>query len=92
MPQAVDHPAILGRYRNTCIISAGVIGASWTALFLAHGLNVVVNDPQPDIEATVRTMLTKSAPTLRALGLPHEALDKNSASSLTSNAQLPAPT
>jgi ketoreductase RED1 len=77
MPPTVDRAAILGRYRNTCIIGAGVIGASWTALFLAHGLNVVVNDPQPDIEATVRTMLTKSAPTLRALGLPHEALDKN---------------
>jgi len=77
MPLTVDRAAILGRYRNTCIIGAGVIGASWTALFLAHGLNVVVNDPQPDIEATVRTMLTKSAPTLRALGLPHEALDKN---------------
>jgi len=77
MPPTVDRAAILGRYRNTCIIGAGVIGASWTALFLARGLNVVVNDPQPDIEATVRTMLTKSAPTLRALGLPHEALDKN---------------
>ena len=77
MPQAVDHAAVLGRYRNTCVIGAGVIGASWTALFLAHGLNVVVNDPQPDIETTVRTMLAKAAPTLRVLGLPYEALDKN---------------
>jgi ketoreductase RED1 len=77
MSQPVDHPATLRRYHNTCVVGAGVIGASWAALFLAHGLNVVVNDPQPDIEATVRAMLVKAAPTLRALGLPHESLDKN---------------
>ena len=62
-----DHEAIFSRYRNTCVIGAGVIGASWTALFLAHGLNLVVNDPQPDIEKFVRTMLSKAEPTLKAL-------------------------
>ncbi len=72
-----DNAAILSRYRNTCVIGAGVIGASWTALFLAHGLHVVVNDPQPDIEKVVRAMLDKAAPTLKALGLPHQGLDKN---------------
>jgi ketoreductase RED1 len=72
-----NHSAVLNRYRNTCVIGAGVIGASWTALFLAHGLNVVVNDPQPNIADVVRTMLAKAAPTLKALGLPHEGLDKN---------------
>lgn len=77
MPQPVDRAAILGRYSNTCVIGAGVIGASWTALFLAHGLKVVVNDPQPDIENAVRTMLSKAGPTLKELGLPHESLDKN---------------
>lgn len=69
--------AILDRYHNTCIIGAGVIGASWAALFLAHGLNVVVHDPQPDIEQTVRATLRKVAPTLQALGLPHEGLEQN---------------
>ncbi len=72
-----DSAAILGRYRNTCIVGAGVIGASWAALFLAHGLHVVVNDPQPDIEATMKAFLAKVAPTLRELGLPYEGLDKN---------------
>lgn len=72
-----DHAAILNRYQNTCIIGAGVIGASWAALFLAHGLKVVINDPQPDIEKFVRTMLEKAGPTLKALGLPHQGLDKN---------------
>ena len=77
MSSSADLPPILQKYRNACVIGAGVIGASWTALFLAHGLNVVVNDPSPDIENFVRTMLTKAAPTLKELGLPHEGLDKN---------------
>jgi len=46
-------------------------------LFLAHGLNVVVNDPQPDIETTLKGALLKIAPTLRELGLPHESLDRS---------------
>jgi ketoreductase RED1 len=77
MSSGGNHSAVLNRYRNTCVIGAGVIGASWTALFLAHGLNVVINDPQPNIADVVRTMLAKAAPTLKALGLPHEGLDKN---------------
>ncbi|MBN8960952.1 MAG: hydroxylacyl-CoA dehydrogenase [Rhizobiales bacterium] len=77
MSSGGNHSAVLDRYRNTCVIGAGVIGASWAALFLAHGLNVVVNDPQPNIEDVVRTMLAKAAPTLKALGLPHEGLEKN---------------
>ena len=77
MTSSNDHAAILGRYRNTCVIGAGVIGGSWAALFLAHGLNVVVNDPQPDIETKLKDMLRRIAPTLRELGLPHEGLEKN---------------
>ena len=77
MSASAGQAAILDRYHETCIVGAGVIGASWAALFLAHGLNVVVNDPQPDIEGAVQSMLRKAAPTLRALGLPHEGLEKN---------------
>src|ERR1700746_2682408 len=43
---------ILNRYRKTTIIGAGVIGASWTALFLAHGLVVVVNDRVPNVASS----------------------------------------
>ncbi|MFT4101606.1 MAG: 3-hydroxyacyl-CoA dehydrogenase NAD-binding domain-containing protein [Burkholderiaceae bacterium] len=75
MSEQQDNAAILGRYQNVCVIGAGVIGASWAALFLAHGLRVVVNDPQPDIEASVKDYLAKAAPTLAALGLPHEGLE-----------------
>src|SRR5262247_1478657 len=75
MRSPVSHAAILRRYPNVCVVGAGVIGASWTALFLAHGLRVVVNDPQPDIEGRVREALQRITPTLQALGLPHESLD-----------------
>ena len=68
---------VLSRYRTVAIIGAGVIGASWTALFLAHGLSVVVNDPRPDIETTVQDDLRKIAPTLDALGLPTTDLARN---------------
>jgi ketoreductase RED1 len=77
MTSPVDHAAVLRRYPNVCVIGAGVIGASWTALFLARGLNVIVNDPQPDIATTLKGALLKIAPTLRELGLPHESLDRN---------------
>ena len=77
MPSSADRAAALNRYRNVCVIGAGVIGSSWAALFLAHGLNVVINDPQPGIEATARDALIKIAPTLLKLGLPHEGLERN---------------
>src|ERR1700750_3057208 len=35
-----DHPPI----RRVAVIGTGVIGASWTALFLAQGLDVVATD------------------------------------------------
>ena len=78
MSSSTDSPAtVLSRYRNVTVIGAGVIGSSWTALFLAHGLNVVVNDPRPDIETMVRSDLERFAPTLRALGLPADDLARN---------------
>src|SRR6201981_1619648 len=73
MPQAQQD--ILNRYGKTAVIGAGVIGASWTALFLAHGLEVVVNDPRPDVEALVSDYIRNSLPTLDALGLPTANLE-----------------
>src|SRR6478672_7881313 len=66
---------VLNRFRNVAVIGAGVIGASWTALFLAHGLNVVVSDPREDAEAEVRDELAKVGPTLDSLGLPNTGLE-----------------
>jgi ketoreductase RED1 len=66
---------ILSRYRKTAIIGAGVIGASWTALFLANGLEVVVNDPRPDVDRFVRDYIRNNLSTLEALGLPTANLE-----------------
>ena len=67
---------ILNRYSKVTVIGAGVIGASWTALFLAHGLAVVVNDPRPDVETIVRDYIRNNLPTLNELGLPTDNLEK----------------
>lgn len=37
--------------QNVAIVGTGVIGASWAALYLARGLNVVATDPAPNAEA-----------------------------------------
>jgi len=68
--------AILERYSKVAVIGAGVIGASWTAVFLAHGLAVVVNDPRDDVETVVGDYIRKASVTLKALGLPTQNLTK----------------
>ena len=40
--------------RNVAIVGTGVIGASWAALYLARGLDVVATDPAPNAEANLR--------------------------------------
>ena len=69
--EQTQSPDALSRFRNVAVIGAGVIGSSWTALFLAHGLNVVVSDPRPDVETEVRDELAKIAPTLDAWPAEH---------------------
>ncbi|CRL24058.1 Fatty oxidation complex, alpha subunit FadB [Penicillium camemberti] len=41
------------------VIGTGVIGASWTALFLARGLKVIVTDPAPGADNKLRDYLLK---------------------------------
>ncbi|MEM7732583.1 MAG: 3-hydroxyacyl-CoA dehydrogenase NAD-binding domain-containing protein [Pseudomonadota bacterium] len=53
---------------HTAVLGAGVIGASWTALFLASGRSVAVFDPE-DAEASVRDYVERAWPTMQALGL-----------------------
>jgi ketoreductase RED1 len=67
---------ILNRYSRVAVVGAGVIGASWTAVFLAHGLSVVVNDPRDDVEGVVADYIAKAAPTLGEFGLPTENFSK----------------
>ncbi|WP_411958995.1 3-hydroxyacyl-CoA dehydrogenase NAD-binding domain-containing protein [Pseudomonas sp. s4] len=59
----------MSEFQNVAVIGAGVIGASWAALFLASGRNVAVYDPSPTMEADVRAYIDNAWPTLRELGL-----------------------
>lgn len=59
----------MATFQHTSVLGAGVIGASWTALFLASGRSVAVFDPSPQAESTVKTYIEKSWPVLEQLGL-----------------------
>lgn len=54
---------------HTAVLGAGVIGASWTALFLASGRSVAVYDPAAEAEDMVRHYIDTAWPTLTELGL-----------------------
>ena len=55
--------------KKVAIIGTGVIGASWAALFLAKGLDVVANDVAPDAETSLRRFVKAAWPALERLGL-----------------------
>ena len=55
--------------RRVAIIGTGVIGASWAALFLAHGLEVVATDVAPDAEAALKRFVAAAWPALQRLDL-----------------------
>ncbi|MEM9011081.1 MAG: 3-hydroxyacyl-CoA dehydrogenase NAD-binding domain-containing protein [Pseudomonadota bacterium] len=56
-------------FAHTACLGGGVIGASWTALFLASGRSVAVYDPAPDVERRVRAYVETAWPTMTELGL-----------------------
>jgi ketoreductase RED1 len=57
------------QYNAAAVIGGGLIGASWTAVFLSNGMRVAIHDPRPDIEPVVRAGLRTVAPTLKELGM-----------------------
>jgi len=57
-----------GDIRSVAVIGTGSVGASWAALFLAHGLDVVAHDPGPDAEPRARRFIADAWPALVALG------------------------
>src|SRR5262245_27002709 len=63
--------------RRIAIIGTGVIGASWTALFLARGLEVVATDVAPNAEASLRKFVDAAWPALKRLGLSAGASQSN---------------
>jgi 3-hydroxyacyl-CoA dehydrogenase len=63
--------------RRIAIIGTGVIGASWTALYLAKGLQVVATDPAPNAEAALKKFVETAWPALERLGLSAGASQSN---------------
>lgn len=59
--------------QRIAIVGTGVIGASWAALYLARGLDVVATDPAPNAEANLRQYVDAAWPELKALGLSSKA-------------------
>jgi len=62
---------------RVAIIGTGVIGASWAALFLAKGLEVVATDVAPNAEASLKKFIEESWPALSRLGLSPGASQAN---------------
>src|SRR5213079_1832069 len=54
--------------RTIAVIGTGSVGASWIALFLARGFDVIAQDPGVDAEARARQFISDAWPGLRALG------------------------
>jgi carnitine 3-dehydrogenase len=60
---------LLANVRDVAVLGAGVIGASWAALFLGAGCRVSVFDPAENTERAVRKYIDAAWPTLEELGL-----------------------
>jgi ketoreductase RED1 len=58
---------------NVTVIGGGLIGASWVALFLAHGHRVCLHDVVPDVAMRVRKELRRIQPFMSQMGLELDA-------------------
>jgi 3-hydroxyacyl-CoA dehydrogenase len=63
--------------KRVAVIGTGVIGASWTALFLAKGLKVVATDVAPGAEGRLKRYVDEAWPALESLGLAPGASRSN---------------
>jgi 3-hydroxyacyl-CoA dehydrogenase len=62
--------------RNIAIVGTGVIGASWAALYLARGFNVIATDPAPNAETNLHKFVDAAWKDLKVIGLsPNASLD-----------------
>src|SRR6266704_3141856 len=55
--------------RTIAVVGTGVVGASWAALYLARGFDVVATDPAPNAEANLRKYVDDAWESLKAIGL-----------------------
>ena len=58
----------MGRIGRVGVIGAGIIGASWASLFLAHGHDVAVHDPAASAEDGLRGFVRHALAQLADLG------------------------
>ena len=66
MPENLLRPLDI---RSVAVIGTGSVGASWAALFLAHGLQVIAHDPAEGAPARAGDFITNAWPALRQLGI-----------------------
>src|ERR1700689_2747035 len=59
--------------QNIAIVGTGVIGASWAALYLARGFNVIATDPAPNAEANLLRFIDAAWKDLQVIGLSPNA-------------------
>jgi 3-hydroxyacyl-CoA dehydrogenase len=72
--------------RRVAVVGTGVIGASWTALYLARGFDVIAADPDPTAEAKLRHYVDTAWDALRVLGLSHKGSPEHLSFTLDSSA------
>ena len=53
--------------RTIAVLGAGTIGASWAALFVAHGHEVAIWDPDPDAKTRLMESVPRQVATVRGL-------------------------
>jgi 3-hydroxyacyl-CoA dehydrogenase len=55
--------------KRVAVIGCGTVGASWAALFLAHGLDVAAYDPSPGAEERLHSFVDHALDQLAELGI-----------------------
>jgi len=58
----------MGTIKRVAVIGCGTVGASWAALFMAHGLDVAAYDPGPGAEERLHTFILHARDQLLELG------------------------
>jgi carnitine 3-dehydrogenase len=57
------------KVKTSAVIGAGAVGASWSSLFLAKGINVIAYDPSPDGEKRAVEFIKNAWPALFELSI-----------------------
>ncbi|EME84338.1 uncharacterized protein MYCFIDRAFT_134610 [Pseudocercospora fijiensis CIRAD86] len=59
--------------KNVLVVGTGVIGSSWTTLFLAKGLKVIVSDPAPGAKEKLAEFIKSEWPRMQRVGAVEHA-------------------